>query len=403
MASKRAQVWLEQTAGGQRDGQSGIWHSPGYDIGEEGYPDQEKLMDRGHPILVRTSPSEKDLSLKLMKYFGSNSKSGGGECDVTRVDGQTYCAIFQNQNDQRRVLGRGNHIIEITVPVTVQDIGGEDLVRIRRLSGDEERMKMLQQLAVRIPRISQSGSSAAAQKAEEPDKCHEEERDLCHEEERDLCHEEERDLCHEEERDLCHEEEPDKCPICLSEIKDKVILEKCKHAYCKECLKRATAHKPVCAICGVPYGKVIGDQPDGTMNVNTNKYSSLPGYPGCGTIQIHYDIPSGIQKENHPHPGKPFTGTSRTAYLPDNREGREILRLLRKAFDQRLIFTVGDSRTTGATDTVTWNDISHKTNIYGGAQGFGYLDPDYLTRVRDELRAKGIKLIFWDRLSPPPL
>ncbi|PIO16605.1 hypothetical protein AB205_0197590, partial [Aquarana catesbeiana] len=91
-------------------------------------------------------------------------------------------------------------------------------------------------------------------------------------------------------------EEPDKCPICQCEIEDKVILEKCKHAYCKECLKRAKAHKPVCAICGVPYGKVIGDQPDGTMNVNTNKYSSLPGYPGYGTIQIHYDIPSGTQK-----------------------------------------------------------------------------------------------------------
>ncbi|XP_077305892.1 putative E3 ubiquitin-protein ligase DTX3 [Lithobates pipiens] len=342
-----------QAVGGQRDGQSGILGSPGYDIGGEGYSDQEeeeKLMERGHPILVRTLPSEKNLALKLLKYFGSNSKSGGGECDVTRVDGQTYCAIFHNQDDQRRVLGR-DHIIEITVPVTVHDIGRGDVARIRQLSGDEERMKMLQQLAVRIPTISRSGSSAATQKVEEPDTC----------------------------------------PICQCEIEDKVLLEKCKHAYCRDCLKRAAAHKPVCAICGVPYGTVIGDQPDGTMNVNTNKCTSLPGYPGWGTIEIYYNIPSGIQKENHPRPGRRFSGTSRTAYLPDNQEGKDVLRLLRRAFDQRLIFTVGDSRTTGASDTVTWNDIHHKTSMTGGPQGFGYPDPDYLTRVRDELRAKGIE------------
>ncbi|XP_040214273.1 E3 ubiquitin-protein ligase DTX3L-like isoform X2 [Rana temporaria] len=187
------------------------------------------------------------------------------------------------------------------------------------------------------------------------------------------------------------EEEPDKCPICLCEMKDKVILEKCKHAYCKDCLKQLMAHKPVCAICGVSYGTVTGDQPDGTMNVNTRKYQHLPGYSGCGTIEIIYDIPSGIQKENHPRPGRSFSGARRTAYLPDNKEGNEILLLLKRAFDQRLIFTVGDSRTSGATDTVTWNDVHHKTSTSGGPQSFGYPDPDYLNRVRDELKAKGVE------------
>lgn len=35
------------------------------------------------------------------------------------------------------------------------------------------------------------------------------------------------------------------------------------------------------------------------------------------------------------------------AYLPDNTEGREILELVKKAFSQRLVFTVGSSLTTG--------------------------------------------------------
>ena len=61
-----------------------------------------------------------------------------------------------------------------------------------------------------------------------------------------------------------------------------------------------------------------------------------------------------------------YSGTSRTGYLPDNEEGNHVLRLLRIAFDAGLIFTIGTSVTSGMTNTVTWNDIHHKTNIHGG-------------------------------------
>ncbi|XP_073408005.1 E3 ubiquitin-protein ligase DTX3L [Dendrobates tinctorius] len=183
--------------------------------------------------------------------------------------------------------------------------------------------------------------------------------------------------------------EQELCPICLDQITNKKVL-KCKHEFCAHCLQKCQDLKPVCPVCGVPYGVVIGNQPDGTMKVTTSGLS-LPGYLGCGTIHIQYEVPGGIQQKNHPNPGKPFHGTQRMAYLPDNREGQEVLRLLRKAFDQKLIFTVGESRTTGAKDAVTWNDIHHKTNPQGGAAGFGFPDPDYLKRVRDELKAKGVE------------
>lgn len=67
----------------------------------------------------------------------------------------------------------------------------------------------------------------------------------------------------------------------------------------------------------------------------------------------------------------PFNGSNRTAYLPNNREGKEVLQLLKKAFDQRLIFTIGQSRTTGADNQVTWNDIHHKTSTRGGPTEYG--------------------------------
>lgn len=117
----------------------------------------------------------------------------------------------------------------------------------------------------------------------------------------------------------------------------------------------------------------------------------VPGYKGCGAIIIDYHFPSGKQGREHPNPGQWFDGTSRTAYLPDNREGREVLQLLTRAFDARLVFTIGTSNTTGLSNQVTWNDIHHKTSLRGGPSYFGYPDPDYLKRVKEELATKGIR------------
>lgn len=102
------------------------------------------------------------------------------------------------------------------------------------------------------------------------------------------------------------------------------------------------------------------------------------------------------------------------AYLPANEKGTTVLRMLERAFKQGLTFTIGFSRTTGRNNVVTWNDIHHKTRTTGGPERyskyetksikmmclvyvhfhfpdrFGYPDPDYLERVREELEAKGI-------------
>ena len=71
-------------------------------------------------------------------------------------------------------------------------------------------------------------------------------------------------------------------------------------------------------------------------------------------------------KDEHPSPQQPYKGIMRTAYLPDTEEGRRVLHLLRRAYDRRLTFTIGESRTTGKEGVVTWNDIHHKTNPTGG-------------------------------------
>ena len=40
---------------------------------------------------------------------------------------------------------------------------------------------------------------------------------------------------------------------------------------------------------------------------------------------------------------------------------------------------------------VVWNGIHHKTNTSGGSSSFGYPDPTYLKRVKEELTLKGLK------------
>ncbi|KAM5281105.1 E3 ubiquitin-protein ligase DTX3L [Ctenodactylus gundi] len=183
--------------------------------------------------------------------------------------------------------------------------------------------------------------------------------------------------------------EKDICVICMDTISNKYVLPKCKHKFCTPCIKQSMSYKPVCPVCQMTYGIQKGNQPEGSMTFSVLK-ESLPGYESCDTIMITYCMEGGVQTEEHPNPGKRYAGTQRIAYLPDNEEGKEVLKMLQVAFKQKLIFTVGDSRVLGISDVITWNDIHHKTNRLGGPQNYGYPDPGYLKRVKGELKAKGI-------------
>ena len=46
--------------------------------------------------------------------------------------------------------------------------------------------------------------------------------------------------------------------------------------------------------------------------------------------------------------------------------------------------------TTGLDNQVVWNGIHHKTSTSGGAANFGFPDPTYLSRVKEELALKGV-------------
>ena len=204
--------------------------------------------------------------------------------------------------------------------------------------------------------------------------------------------------------------ERDKCSICLCEFYedifieydknpqnknileitsyDVILLENCvDHFFHIDCLNNLMGDKNnfKCPICSKIYGTLIGDMPEGTFYAYITP-DRCSGYT-CDTIVINYYFKN----------GQNYTGTTRVSYLPNNKEGREVLALLKVAFDRKLTFTVGTSVTTGRKNTVVWNGIHHKTSLFGGPTRFGYPDKSYFNRVKEELAAKGVTKESIDR------
>ncbi|CAF4029128.1 unnamed protein product [Rotaria magnacalcarata] len=213
------------------------------------------------------------------------------------------------------------------------------------------------------------------------------------------------------------------CPVCRSKIQSNVETSDCYHQHkhcaccsssgcilCKFIQLRSWVNssfddlpmdiKPILVICDDWEKKFEEEQPLKTNSfigfyerqdssfMDIDESSPVVQRP---TIEITYTIPSGIQGPLNSYPGQPYTGTVRKAYLPNNSEGKYVLQLLRRAFDDQHVFTIGKSATRGLDNVVIWNDIHHKTNISGGAEHFGYPDPTYLLRVRQELAGKDKK------------
>ncbi|KAJ8376945.1 hypothetical protein SKAU_G00075250 [Synaphobranchus kaupii] len=167
------------------------------------------------------------------------------------------------------------------------------------------------------------------------------------------------------------------CPLCMKPLKEKHRLI-CAHAFCAACLVRSVGRLgrqcPVCQKALI----VVGDQPEGKMTV-----THLKDCFGIDYGNIMYKIPSGIQTEAHPNPGKPFTGIQTTAWLPYSPEGQEVLKLLQRAFEQKLVFTV--AATNGAADRVVFTGIPYTENP------LDCLQDGFLQKVKVALRAKGIE------------
>ncbi|XP_041087658.1 uncharacterized protein si:busm1-163l24.3 [Polyodon spathula] len=169
------------------------------------------------------------------------------------------------------------------------------------------------------------------------------------------------------------------CMCCKKELGQN-IRTTCGLALCTDC-------QPVwhasCRVCSVSNNSGI----KGTMNISELS-TSLSGFNRDTTLKITYNITDGIQSTGDPNPGNPYKGGQFQAFLPANAKGKELLKLLNKAFNQGLTFKI---KMCDSGDTITWGQIPHKTKMEGGKSLNGYPDSSYLVHLTEVLTKLGIK------------
>jgi len=129
-------------------------------------------------------------------------------------------------------------------------------------------------------------------------------------------------------------------------------------------------------------GRGLG--PAGTLEIQLRLTDPCPGF-GNGTtlIALVYDIPEGIQCDCHPNPGVAYEGDLRTAYLPNNPEGRRLLTRFKYAWLTGHMLSVGRSHTHQRDNMTLWSSVPQKSNLRGGP--FGFPDPHYLEKAHHAL------------------
>ena len=139
----------------------------------------------------------------------------------------------------------------------------------------------------------------------------------------------------------------------------------------------------VCPLCKNPIGILTGNMPRGSMTIGVYDDISIE-YKGkiYDVIEIGYNFPSGIVD------GKPYKQRTQTAYLPHNETGLILLRLFIIAFKRRLMFSMGDSVTSGLFGVVF--AIHIRTTFNPGPHGWP--DDTYPFRVMGELADKHVEI-----------
>ncbi|GFH49960.1 hypothetical protein CTEN210_06436 [Chaetoceros tenuissimus] len=183
------------------------------------------------------------------------------------------------------------------------------------------------------------------------------------------------------------------CPICLDELgSDPNVLRSlscnCVHIFHQKCIQKSLESSPRCPTCKSWIKEPQGKSPSGTMCI-TIIPDKCSGYSE-DTIVIQYQIYSGYQKLYHSNPYAYHDGKDVKAYLPNNDNGKKLLKRLKYAFEHGLTFTVGTSMTTGLHNQCTWASIHHKTSLTGGTANHGYPDESYFLNCNEELDGLGV-------------
>ncbi|GFH49950.1 hypothetical protein CTEN210_06426 [Chaetoceros tenuissimus] len=191
----------------------------------------------------------------------------------------------------------------------------------------------------------------------------------------------------------CKYDQKQECPICFEELGPtahtlRSLSCSCVHIFHQDCIQKSIESSPRCPTCQTWVKEPQGKSPSGRMCLAVIP-KKCSGYDE-DTIQIHYQIYAAMQKPYHPYPNVRHSSKNVKAYLPNNDDGKNLLKRLRYAFEHGLTFTVGTSMTTRLDNQCIWASIHHKTSLTGGTAKHGYPDPSYFFNCNEELNMLGV-------------
>ena len=168
-----------------------------------------------------------------------------------------------------------------------------------------------------------------------------------------------------------------------------------EHFFLAGAIARHLAPKRNCPLCGVRYGVATGNQPPGgimmvRMEKDMDCASRGTENKGKGSIKIIHKFKGGIQGPKDPNPGKRYPSRTEYIYLPRTVQGMEILGMMRVAWKRGLMYRIGESVTIKSDNMIIWNITPWKTSRSGGTENYGYPDPTYFDRIKDQFKQKGI-------------
>ena len=138
-----------------------------------------------------------------------------------------------------------------------------------------------------------------------------------------------------------------------------------------------------------PASHTSGSSPTGTLEITLRSKELCPGFEsGTSVIALDYTIPDGIQRACHPNPGAKYEGDTRTSFLPNNEQGRELLTRFKCAWLYGHMLSVGRSQTHRRDNMTLWSSVPQKSNLNGGP--FGFPDPQYIHNAHHALDKLGI-------------
>ena len=168
-------------------------------------------------------------------------------------------------------------------------------------------------------------------------------------------------------------------PIMLTEdltSGDSVKLDCCGKIVLKNSLEAWINSNNKCPLCREVFEMTgTGPQATGSMTVTDDPGVTCDGH-NSGSFVIEYSFPAGIRD------GEPYSSDFRTAYLPNDEMGQEMLQIYERLFVRGFLFDVGISSLNG-TFGVKWN-VHQKSQTYGGDTNHGWPDANALVKLKME-------------------